>query len=166
MKTLLALRHAKSSWGDPSLDDHERPLNKRGERAAPRMGRLLLDEGLVPDVILSSTAVRARTTAKMVAEVAEFSGRMSLRDDLYLAPPSRIVAVVAELDDTVAERVMVVAHNPGMAELVAGLTGAPEVSFPTAALAQIELDIESWSELARPVDGRLVQLWRPKELVD
>ncbi len=75
MKTLLVQRHAKSSWKDPGLDDHDRPLNKRGKKDGPRMGRLVREEDLIPDLILSSTAVRAKNTAKEVAEISGYSGR-------------------------------------------------------------------------------------------
>ena len=85
MKTVLLLRHAKSSWDNPAVDDHERPLNKRGLKAAPRMGQLIADEGLKPDVIVSSTAVRAATTAAAIAEECGYDGEIHYTDDLYLS---------------------------------------------------------------------------------
>ena len=85
MKTLLVLRHAKSSWNDPALDDHERPLNKRGRRDAPRMGELVREYGLIPDVVISSDAVRARLTAEAVAEAARYPGEILLDPRLYMA---------------------------------------------------------------------------------
>src|SRR3990172_12140295 len=85
MKTLMLLRHAKSSWKDAEVPDHDRPLNKRGKKTAPQMGRLLSTEGLVPDLILSSTAVRARETAKAVAKDSSYKGPTELLDSLYLA---------------------------------------------------------------------------------
>jgi phosphohistidine phosphatase len=78
MKTLLVLRHAKSSWNDTSLDDHERPLNKRGRRDGPRMGELVREHRLTPDIIISSDAVRARRTAEAVAEAARYAGEIVL----------------------------------------------------------------------------------------
>ena len=85
MKTLLVLRHAKSSWNDPALDDHERPLNKRGRRDAPRMGELVREYGLMPGVVISSDAVRARLTAEAVAEAARYAGEILLDPHLYLS---------------------------------------------------------------------------------
>jgi len=82
MKTLLVLRHAKSSWDDPALGDHERPLNKRGRRDAPRMGELVREYGLIPDVVISSDAVRARRTAEAVAEAARYAGEILLDPSL------------------------------------------------------------------------------------
>ena len=88
MKTQLVLRHAKSSWNDPALDDHERPLNKRGRRDAPRMGELVREYGLIPDVVISSDAVRARLTAEAVAEAARYAGEILLDPHLYMACPA------------------------------------------------------------------------------
>jgi phosphohistidine phosphatase len=162
VKLLLILRHAKSSWKDPGLDDHERPLNKRGKRDAPRMGCLLKQEGLLPDLILSSTAVRARTTAEMVADAGRYRGRLELTPELYEATPEAYVNALSELDDDLRS-VMVVGHNPGLEQLLHLLTGSDE-ALPTAALAKVELEIATWSELDRSPRGSLAQLWRPKDL--
>ncbi len=162
MKTLLILRHAKSSWKQPGLADHDRPLNRRGNRDAPRVGRLLRRQALTPDLIVSSTAERARVTAAQVAEGAGYGGPVELDRQLYLADPEAIVDVVRGLGGE-ASRVLVVGHNPGLQELVARLTGKDEV-LPTAALAQIELPIAGWAELRTSSRGRLAALWRPKEL--
>lgn len=162
MKLLLILRHAKSSWKDRSLDDHDRPLNKRGRRDAPRMGRLLRQEDLLPDLILSSTAVRARTTAEIVADTSRYEGALELTPELYGAEPEVYISLLGRLDDDY-HNVMVVGHNPGLEQLLHTLTGTEE-SLPTAALAKIELEIDAWSALDRSRRGSLVQLWRPKEL--
>ena len=92
MKTLMLLRHAKSSWSEPDLSDHDRPLIEKGKKAAIRMGGLLVEKGLVPDLILSSTARRARKTAKLAAKAAGFSGEIELLEDLYLAPAEELLA--------------------------------------------------------------------------
>ena len=161
MKTLLVLRHAKSSWKDASVSDHDRPLNKRGMRTAPRMGRLLADEDLVPDAVFCSTARRARDTAELVTAAAGFEGKIEYRDDLYHAAPDAYLAAAAAVKGD-PDRVMVVGHNPGMEMLVRVLAGHAE-AFPTAALAVIDLDIDEWTE-APEADGHLVNLWRPREL--
>lgn len=162
MRTLLLMRHAKSSWDDPELADHDRPLNKRGKRDAPRMGRLLLKEKLVPDAILTSTAVRARETARAVAEALEFDAEPQVDKDLYLAGPAEILTVLRRLDDD-ADRVMLIAHNPGLEDLLEALTGSRD-SLPTAAIARIDLSVRRWKDLKSGTTGRLVALWRPKEL--
>ncbi len=162
MKTVLILRHAKSSWKAELASDHDRPLNKRGKRDAPRMGKLLRDGHLEPELIISSTAKRARKTASKVAKKCGYEGVIELDGSLYLAAPSQYIAVLQNVPDHI-ERVLVVGHNPGEEELLAHLTGQP-VRFPTAALAQVELDIASWEELTRETRGRLIDLWRPGEL--
>jgi len=162
MKTLLVLRHAKSSWSDPALDDHERPLNARGRRDAPRMGALVREHGLIPDVVISSDAVRARLTAEAVVEAARYGGEIRLDPRLYLAGPADILSVLRSVGEN-AETVMIVGHNPGLEELVAHLTGEWQ-DLPTTALAQIVLPIDQWRDLTLSTRGTLVGHWRPKQL--
>jgi phosphohistidine phosphatase len=165
MKTLLVLRHGKSSWKDTDIEDHDRPLNKRGKKAAPQMGKLIKKEDLVPDLILSSTALRAKTTAELVAEHSKYKGEILFDRRLYLAGPANIVDILQEIETEPADRVMIVGHNPGHEELVRTLTGQDE-RLPTAALAQIQLPIENWKELEVSMEGALVNLWRPREIED
>jgi phosphohistidine phosphatase len=162
MKTLLVLRHAKSSWNDPALVDHERPLNKRGRRDAPRMGALVREHGLIPDVVISSDAVRARLTAEAVAEAARYAGEILLDPHLYLACPADILSLLPKVREN-PKTVMIVGHNPGLEELVEQLTGERQ-HLPTAALAQIDLPIEQWRDLKLSTRGTLVGLWRPEQL--
>src|SRR3954463_15885238 len=122
MKTLLLLRHAKSSWKDSDIDDHERPLNKRGKKDAPRMGRLLLDEGLVPDLIVSSSAKRCRRTADEVMGASSYRGEARITGDLYEADGNKLREFLTTLDDRF-NRVLLIAHNPGMEQLVEALIG-------------------------------------------
>jgi len=162
MKTLLILRHAKSSWSHDALPDHDRPLNKRGERDAPRMGELLLDHGLVPDLIISSTATRARTTATIVAETCGFQHDIVFSDSLYLSGLPTYESMLRQISDN-HQCVMVVGHNPEMEAMVEALTGRYQ-RMPTAALAQVTLEIESWSELESTGKYDLANIWRPREL--
>jgi phosphohistidine phosphatase len=167
MKTLLILRHAKSSWKDETLPDFDRPLNKRGQEDAPRMGKLLHDQGLVPDLILGSDARRAVATAQLAAEEAHYEGEIIFLNDLYAAEPEAYLAALAGQGGEAA-CVMVVGHNPGLEELLEQLTGEYQ-PLPTAALAQVSLPIEHWSELDPSAEneiaqGKLVNIWRPKDL--
>ena len=164
MKTLLVLRHAKSSWKHPETSDHDRPLNKRGKRDAPRMGRLVAARGLRPDVIVSSTAKRARWTADEVAQHSGYEGAVQLERRLYLAHPDDIVDVVRCTAGS-AGRVMVVGHNPGLEDLLARLAGR-SAALPTAAVAEVRLSIRSWRDLAVSSAGTLAGVWRPRELPD
>ena len=162
MKTLLILRHAKSNWKDAGLLDHDRPLNKRGKRDTPRVGRLILQQGLVPDLIMSSTAKRARSTAKRVAKACGYSGEIQLIPLFYHAPAGIFIEALNHLPDDYS-RAMVVGHNPGMEDLVARL--GRSCTMPTAALANISLPIDKWSALDGATKGELVDVWYPRNLV-
>ena len=160
-KTVLLLRHAKSSWKDPQLDDHDRPLNARGREAATRVGQLLYNDKIDIDLVLCSASKRARETADFVFAPAKITPPILFRDDLYHASPTAMVEVlngVAEPNSCV----ILIGHNPGMEEFLALLTGRA-VPFPTAALARIELDLEAWSLFDDRSPGRLTQFWRPRD---
>ncbi len=162
MRTLLLMRHAKSSWSDSRLADFNRPLNRRGQKAAARMGRLLVAEGLVPDRIVSSSAVRCRETIERL--LTEFGSDVVLdhRDELYHAAPRQYVRAVAETDDAVS-RLLVLGHNPGMEELIATWSGEAIHYFPTAAIAHYELPLDRWSEIETLAAVEPLHVWRPKE---
>ena len=161
MKTLLVMRHAKSSWKDAALADDQRPLNKRGRRDAPRMGQLLRETGLTLQSILSSTAERARQTAMAVAEASSFEGEIQFEASLYGAPAEICLALLSGLGDDL-RIVMVVGHNPGIYELVTELTGEDE-HLSTGAIARIELEIDHWADLSGETEARLETIWRPRE---
>jgi phosphohistidine phosphatase len=174
-RTLLLLRHAKSSWSDATLADFERPLNKRGQKAAPRMGAYLRKQGLMPELVLCSAARRAVETWALAGGALAKSGTAPappkhLRS-LYLAPPSRILAALRRTPDEV-ERLLVVGHNPGLEHLALGLAGSGskpkahsrlKAKFPTAALAELHFEARNWREVA-PGTGRLVRFVTPREL--
>jgi phosphohistidine phosphatase len=161
MKTLLLLRHAKSSWKQPELHDHDRPLNKRGKKEAPKVGRYLKENDLVPQLILSSTARRAKDTAQAAADESGFPGQIDLYQDLYLSDTACYLDILRCLPDE-ADRVLVVGHNPELDELLTLLTDVTQ-HMTTASLAQVNLPITSWQELNEATDGRLQNLWAPRE---
>lgn len=174
MRRLLLLRHAKSSWDHGELDDVSRPLSPRGRRAAPLIGRHISRQGLVPDLVLCSTAERTRQTLELV--IAEWerpagdSAKVEMRASLYLSPPGELLASIRRLEDDI-ECAMIIGHNPGIAVLAGQLaaTGDPHgmkamaAKFPTAALAVLDLDVDSWKE-ATPGTGCLQSFVRPKDL--
>jgi phosphohistidine phosphatase len=164
MKTLLLLRHAKSSWKDTDLEDYDRPLNKRGKRDAPKMGRLLVEENLLPDLIVSSSARRCRKTAEHVLQVSHYRGETRFSSQLYEANTRAHAQFVAGIDDSV-NRLLLIGHNPGLEELLETLTGV-YTPLTTAALAQLELPIESWSKIDTVINATLVKVWQPRELED
>lgn len=169
MRELLLLRHAKSSRDDPAADDHDRDLARRGERAAPQVGRLLRAEKLVPDLALCSTATRARRTWDLAA--AELGREIPVRHlrALYLAPPSRLLETVRRQQADLG-RLLLVGHNPGLHGLAMALArdGEPSLlaalraEFPTAALARIGFDTAGWADLGAGT-GRLLGYWRPRD---
>lgn len=162
MKTLYILRHAKSSWDTPEMQDHERPLNKRGRQTAPKMGKLMRKKKKLPDLVLCSTAERARQTAELVTQASSYKGRLEYLPDFYGAPADVYLKELAKLGEAV-QSVMVIGHNPGLEELLQELTGKYE-PLPTASLAEIRLPIQSWEELLDEAAGELVYVWRPKEI--
>lgn len=170
MKRLAILRHAKSSWDDPGLDDFNRPLNERGWKAARRMGRELRKRGLKFDLVLSSTAARTRETIDGVQQHFDFDAPIEFVPELYLASGAVLMKIVRGLGDDV-QAPLIVGHNPGLEQLVAGLSRDDNKGlrrrvagkFPTGALAILELPVHHWSEVA-PGTGEIVQLILPKEL--
>jgi phosphohistidine phosphatase SixA/CHAD domain-containing protein len=169
VKTLLLLRHAKSSWDDPELDDAERPLAPRGEKTAPKMGRILRREVGWPDLVLCSSATRARQTWDRAAGTSRNGVPTQTLGELYLATPEQLLATLRQAPDS-ARRLLLVGHNPGLAQLAGQLCGAGEADalhrmaekFPTAALAEIRLNIERWAEIA-PGRGRLTRFVTPRD---
>ena len=162
MKSILVLRHAKSSRKDPDLTDHDRPLNKRGKRDAPRMGRLMKKENLVPDVIISSTAIRARSTAEAVAKTSGYKGEIILDKSLYAAGPEAYLGVIHDLSDEYV-RVLIIGHNPGLEELVEMLTGEIHL-MPTCSLARVKLHVDKWSDVDNKIKGEVSEIWQPRDL--
>ena len=162
MKSILVLRHAKSSRKDPDLTDHNRPLNKRGKRDAPRMGRLLKKEHLVPDAIISSTAMRARDTAEAVAKASGYRADITFNGSLYAAGPQAYIDALHDLSDDYV-RVLIIGHNPGLEELVEMLTGEIHL-MPTCSLAHVKLRVGKWLESDYKIKGQLAEIWRPRAL--
>jgi len=162
MKTVLILRHAKSSWNNLGLSDHDRPLKKRGFRDAVRMGKLIKSEEIIPDVILCSTAKRAKKTAELASEVFDYEKNIQYCRSLYHGSSFNYYEKLASLDNDY-DIAMVVGHNPGLEELLMDLAGVDEW-MPTAALAQIELKITSWQELKIDIPGKMVGFWYPRGL--
>ena len=143
-KELLLVRHAKSSWDDPSLDDHDRPLNARGLRNAPEMGKRLQGWGIRPDTWISSTALRAITTAKIIAEQIGFPpDQIQRTKGLYHAGATELQEFIAGLDDQLGS-VVLFGHNPGMTSLVANLYGLPIDNLPTCGVVHLQFTEANW----------------------
>jgi len=170
MKTIYLLRHAKSSWEDGSLRDHDRPLNQRGRAAAPRVGTHMQGAGYLPDLVLCSTAARTRGTLDAVLSELEVESAIEFQEELYLAGASDMLDLVRSVPDTV-ESILLVGHNPGTGMLAATLSGdGPAESihlmsskFPTAGLAIIELSVDRWKDVESGC-GTLKEFVRPRDL--
>ncbi len=150
MKILTLVRHAKSDWKDTTLSDKQRPLNRRGKRDAPEMGKRMVDHGIRPSLIISSPAIRAWRTAKIIAKEIGYPAEFLQREEsLYLASLDELLdAVVAQ--DNGFNSLMVVAHNPGMTEfanfLIPGLTN----NLPTAGVVSVQIEGDDWSLYRQP----------------
>jgi len=168
MRTLLVLRHAKSDRSDPCLPDHDRPLAPHGEADAPRIGAALAALAVMPDCIITSTAVRARDTAHLVvaAFADNYNGRIDERDTVYAADVPALLTVLRACDDA-HETVLLVGHNPGLEDLISVLVGGgemhPVTRLPTAALACLSLDIAHWAAIDA-ASGSLAWLLTPRIL--
>ena len=170
MKTLFLLRHAKSSWAEPDLDDFDRPLNKRGRRAAETMGRHMAAHDLAPAQVLCSSARRTRETLELL--VAELRHELPTRFEkgLYLAEAPSLLRRLRRLDSRIPSA-MLIGHNPGLERLAVMLAGdgSPESrqqvaeKYPTGALAVLQADIPAWSELG-PLGATLTDYVRPRDL--
>jgi phosphohistidine phosphatase len=153
-KELLLVRHAKSSWDDPYLDDHDRPLNDRGLRNAPEMGKRLQKWSIRPDVWISSTALRAMTTAEILAEQVGFPPDQIQRSkDLYHASAADLQEFIAELDDQI-DSAMLFGHNPGMTSLVANLYGLTIDNIPTCGVVHLQFIEADWKAASSELPAR------------
>ena len=162
MKKLLLMRHAKSSWSDPTLSDHQRPLNERGRKAAKRMGELLNEQDLIPDVIYCSTTKRAKSTAKRIIKKIPFNHDITYLDSLYHSDYDQIIALITQLSEEI-NTAMVIGHNPDLECLLEFCCGVSE-RMPTAAIAEITFDLLKWDDLSHGNEGKLNNLWVPREI--
>ena len=161
MKTLFLIRHAKSSRDNTALADKDRPLNDRGKREAPKMGKRLAKRRVKPDLILSSPAARALTTAEIIAKKLEYKRKKILLDDrLYAVGADDLLDVIRKLDDA-AERVMLIGHNPELTEL-AHRFSSKIIHLRTCAVAEFTFDTKSWSRIGKEKPAK-VALDYPKQ---
>lgn len=165
MRTLTLIRHAKSSWKENTLKDFDRPLNKRGQQNAPMMGAILKQQGVSFDLIVTSPAVRALSTAKLIAQPLGYPEEsLVLEPQLYDADVQRLLTVIQSLPDS-AVNVALVAHNPGLTGLCNYLSGDSIENLPTCAVAGIAFELDSWVAVWRN-SGRLVRYEYPRKYSD
>lgn len=172
MKLLTLLRHAKSSWNDASLRDFDRPLNKRGREAAPKIGKFLCDRFGAPDFILCSAAKRTKQSLERAFSGQCGPSRVSIEKSLYLAAPEQMLELLRTAPEG-SSHVTMIAHNPGTHQLALeladpnrsdlGMLGRLAEKFPTAAAATFEISFDNWSDLTSR-SGRLISFVAPREL--
>lgn len=161
MKTLTIFRHAKSSWDSPELPDHDRPLNKRGERDAPAMGERLKDAGIRPSLIIGSPAIRAWQTARIVAKQIGYPIEFLHREPgLYHAGVNKLLDIISAQDDGF-NSIMIVGHNPGLTDLANELVPGVTTNIPTAGYIAVRVDSDTW-DLRTRKSARLIRFDYPK----
>lgn len=171
MKRLILLRHAKSSWDDPTADDHDRPLNGRGRRSAPVIGAWLAERGFVPDAAICSTAARARETWSLVAPALGAAPDAAVEPRLYHADPATMLALVRAAPES-ADTLILIGHQPGLSGFARKLSAEPVAPacarafqhYPTAAAAVIDFDVDRWDRVAWG-EGRFHAFAAPRELI-
>lgn len=172
MKDLFILRHAKSSWSDPFLDDFERPLNKRGKRACVDMWQWFIKQNISPELVLCSPAKRAKDTWKRMKKEQMAFGKKKFEASLYLASPSELLDLIKKVPAKVSS-LMLIGHNPGMHELILQLVNTnalqPEQAqsfqqivykFPTTGFAHLQFNVSDWVDVA-PLTGKLYRIMTP-----
>ncbi len=160
-KQLYLIRHAKSSWKDSSIGDHDRPLNKRGRHDAPLMAQIIKDSGVSPDMLISSTALRALSTAKAFAEVFGFRGKDIQREDsLYMGWQKDFIKCIEKIDD-INDCVFIFSHNPGITDFANSLCHTNILNIPTCGIFHSEIETDSWKK-AGISKARFISLDYPK----
>jgi phosphohistidine phosphatase len=164
MKTLLFLRHAKSSWKNTTLVDHKRPLNKRGKKDAPIMGEYLKNKKLTPDLIISSTAKRARDTSKLVAEHCGYNKDTQSSKLLYGTTTKDYLATIGGISNK-HDRVLLIGHNPILEDVLETVTGE-QIRMKTCSLVHISLPVQFWKEVEDDTNtkGKLIDIVKVKKL--
>ncbi len=163
MKHLLICRHAKSSWKDSSLADFDRPLNKRGEKNAPLMGKMLVDHKIKPDLIVSSPAKRAKLTALTLAKELHYpKKKIVYMNSIYNAPAEELIPCIHSFDDQF-DKVIIVGHNTGFTMLANVLGDLKIPNVPTCGIVALDFKIDSWKDV-RKKNGKLVFFYYPKML--
>ena len=163
MKRLFLVRHAKSSWDDPSLDDIDRPLNERGKRNAPEMGIRLRKQGIIPDLLISSPAKRALSTAKKISqEIGYPKKNIQIDDRLYHGSGNSMISLIKSIQGKI-NSIMIFGHNPGFTDFANMLCGINIYNIPTAGIIAIDFSIDNWSEVDFNT-GELVFFDYPKKI--
>ena len=162
MKSVILFRHGKSDWDAVYNTDHNRPLAKRGIKAAKRMGKYLADLDQMPDLVISSPAVRAKTTVQLAMESGEWSSEFKLDRSIYGGSSGTLLDLLYNINDSVGVACLV-GHEPTFSSFISNCTNSGWIRFPTASMARLDFEVSAWKEI-RFGQGTLAWLTRPKEL--
>lgn len=155
MKKLLLIRHAKSSWDDTSIDDVDRPLNGRGKKNAPDMALRLVKKDIIPDLLISSHALRALETARLFAKEMDIKTKdILVKKELYMAGPSSFEQVIQDIPDEY-DTIALFSHNPGITEFANSISDARIDNMPTASVFAVKIDTDSW----RTMKDKDIDFW-------
>jgi len=160
MKKLFIIRHAKSSWKEENLDDFDRPLKKRGGKNASYMGEMLNEKHILPDIILSSPALRAKTTAGIIAKKVNYSKDIVFNKNMYESNETTLHNLLTELNNN-KKIAFLVAHNPGLNMLADYYVGFND-NIPTCGIIEIEFNCKKWQEIS-PFNAKLISFEYPKK---
>lgn len=160
MKRLFIIRHAKSSWKDTSLNDFERPLNKRGKKNAPMMGERLKKRGIKPDMVLSSPALRAKSTSEIIAKKVNYKKEIVFDEDIYASMDMILHKIIKNIDDK-NETLFLFGHNPDLEMLVEKYVSFDE-DLVTCGVVEVEFDCKSWKNISRK-NAKLISFDYPKK---
>jgi len=162
-KTLILVRHAKSSWKDTTLNDIQRPLNKRGNKDAPKMGKYMAEHKILPEVIFSSPGLRALTTARLISvEIGIKPSDIIVDENIYTFDPEDLLAAIRALKNKY-DKVMIVAHNPAVTDILNYLCGSKIDNVPTCGVAVLRFSTDSWKKVSKS-KAKLVSFDYPKKL--
>lgn len=162
MKSVILFRHGKSDWDAVYNTDHNRPLAKRGIKAAKRMGKYLADLDQMPDLVISSPAVRAKTTVQLAMESGEWSSEFKLDRSIYGGASGTLLDLLYNINESVGVACLV-GHEPTFSSFISNCTNSGWIRFPTASMARLDFEVSAWKEI-RFGQGTLAWLTRPKEL--
>lgn len=160
MRELILIRHAKSDWSNPLLDDFERPLNKRGEKNAPFMAKILKKEIQKPDLIISSPSFRTKLTLEYFLKEFEYKGEVIFEKSIYEAPYLNLLKAIKNVDDKY-KTIFLIGHNPGLNDLANFLLGSFEDNIPTSGVLKIDFDTNSWKNISKD-NSKLIFFKYPK----
>jgi len=165
MRSLYLVRHAKSSWDSPELSDHQRPLNKRGKKDAPKMGKLLRERNELPDLMISSTAKRAFSTAKRIAEELGYKIKdIEKNEMLYMADTNEYYNIIRKAPKKVY-KLMLFSHNYGITYFANNISNSNIDNIPTCGVVRIDFEIDSWKDIENQ-KGNLIYFEYPKKYPD